>query len=118
MRGVPEARPELLLDGFEDDGLGEAEAAAGDADTAGFLAFEGGGGVAESGFDLGELGGVGLEEVKVGDMAEAGDEESDQATAVGGRMDFGEGEAGVGALVNDLVDEEAEVGEGDEVQVG
>ena len=105
----------LLLNGFEDDGQGQAEATVGNTGSAGFAAFEGAGGVAEGGFHLFQVGWVALEEAEIDDMAEAHCEEVNKLPLAGGVVDVREAEVGVRALVNDPIDKEGEVGEGGEV---
>jgi hypothetical protein len=106
---------ELLLDGFEDNGLGEAKAAVLNAGFAGLTAFQGGGGIGQRGlhvFDIGKR--VVPEQAETGFVAGAPAEEFDELFLVGGFVDFGEGEIEVRAFIHDPVDQEAEVGIGAE----
>jgi len=81
---------ELLLDGFEDDGQGQAEAAGGDADSAGFTPTEVFGGVGQGGFELFEDGGLVDEVIEVDLVAITRNQESKQVVIASGGAHFGQ----------------------------
>lgn len=107
---------ELLLDGFEDDGHRQAEAALFNASFARFAAFERARRIGQGGLHLFEVDDAGAEEgAKVGDVAVALNQQGEQAPLAGGGMDFFEGQVGRRMVVNDTIDQEREVGVGAEL---
>src|SRR6267142_176924 len=77
-RGLAGARRvALLLDGFQDDGHDEAEAAVLDTCFSGFATLKTGSGITQGGFHLFQLGGIGLEEGEISNVSETPDQQAD-----------------------------------------
>jgi hypothetical protein len=106
--GVEEWLEELGLEGFDDDGQSQAEAALRNADSAGFTPFQEPGGVGKRGFGLVERGGLVDEVVEVREVAVTEGQERKEVAAIGGITNLGQGKVG-GAMADDAVEEEGEV---------
>ena len=76
----------MPLDGFEDDGHGEAETAIRRLVAA--SAFEAAGGIRKGGFHLFHPVRITLNEVEIGDVAETPDQQPDQVAVAGGGVNF------------------------------
>lgn len=104
---------ELLLDRFQDDRLGQAQAAPLNTGFARLAAFQRAGCIRQRRLHLFEVqeGGV-PEKAEVGDVTEPFAQQFDEPAFVGRLMDFGECDVKVRPFILDPVNQEAQVGVG------